>query len=177
MLEALSLKGKVAVVTGGGTGIGKAIALSMARAGADIAVAGRRLASIEETVAEARGIGRRAIAIPTDITISEQVDSLIAGVSSELGRLDILVNSAGVIKELFNRSLLETTDEQWRRGLDGELNGTFFCSRAAGQLMMQQRSGKIINLGSLSGMTGLTTTAIYGVAKAAVKLFSGRWKS
>jgi len=176
MLKELSLEGKVAIVTGGGTGIGKAIALGLAKAGADIVVAARRLTPLEETVTEIRGTGRRALTIPTDVTNSEQVNNLIEGTVSEFGRLDILVNCAGAIKEFFNISPLEMTDEQWRKGLDGELTGTFFCSRAASKPMMKQNSGKIINMGSLSGLVGLTTTAVYGVAKAGIieltKLFA-----
>jgi len=176
MLDKLSLKGKVAVVTGGGTGIGKAIALGMAKAGADIVVAARRLPPLEETVTEVKEAGRRAIAIPTDVTNSEQVNNMVEKTVSEFGRLDILVNCAGAIKEFFNISPLEMTDEQWRRGLDSELTGTFFCARAASKPMMKQNSGKIINLGSLSGLVGLTTTAVYGVAKAGIieltKLFA-----
>jgi len=176
MFEKFSLEGKVAVVTGGGTGIGKAIALNMAKVGANIVVAARRLTPLEETKAEIEDIGRNAMAIQTDVTNSEQVNNLMEETASEFGRLDILVNSAGAIKEFFNISLLEMTDEQWRRGLDSELTGTFYCSRAAGKLLMKQHSGKIINMSSLSGMVGLTTTAVYGVAKAGIieltKLFA-----
>lgn len=168
MLEKLNLEGKVAIVTGGGTGIGKAIALDMAKAGADLVVAARRLAPLEETVAEIEENGGRAIAISTDVTKSEQVDNMVEKTLSEFGRVNILVNNAGAIKEFFNIPLLEITDEQWRRGLDSELTGSFFCSRAVGKLIMKQNEGKIINISSLAGMTGLVNTPIYGVAKASI---------
>src|SRR4030042_4631534 len=98
ILEKFSLDGKVAIITGGGTNLGKAMCHALARAGADIVVAGRTLETIEKTASEVRRIGRKGIAVPTDVTDSRQVDHLIAVTLQELGKVDILVNNAGVAR-------------------------------------------------------------------------------
>ena len=113
MLESLSLDGKVVVVTGGGTGLGRAMGRHLARAGADIVIAGRRPGPIEEAAEEFTSMGRRALAIPTDVTDSSQVDALIARAIARLGRVDVLVNNAGGGGG-GGKQLWEITDEEWR---------------------------------------------------------------
>ena len=143
------LDGRVAVVTGGGTGLGRAMALAMANAGADVVVGARRPGPIEGTADLVRGLGRRALAVPTDVTDSAQADRLIAAALSELGRLDILVNNAGIDRSTPSRKpFLEITDEEWRRGIDINLSGAFFCARAAARVMVEQRRGVILNIAS-----------------------------
>src|SRR3954462_5272040 len=113
MLEKLGLDGKVAVVTGGGTGLGRAMALAFAGAGADVVVGARRTGPIEETAELVRGLGRRALAVPTDVTDSKQADRLIQATLDEFGKVDILVNNAGIDRATPSRKpFLEITDEE-----------------------------------------------------------------
>ncbi len=168
-METLRLDGKVAVITGGGTGLGRAMALAMARAGADVAVGARRPGPIEETAGLVRAEGRRALAIPTDVTDSAQADRLIGTTVAELGRLDILVNNAGIDRATpYRKPLVEITDEEWRRGIDINLSGAFYCARAAARHMIQRRSGVILNISSGWGFRGGRDNFMYACAKGGV---------
>jgi len=163
-----TLKGKVAVVTGGGTGIGKTISLRLADEGCDIVVAARRIGPIEQTASEIRDIGPRALAIPCDVTDSAQCDNLIDRTLSEFGRFDILVNNAGIVRDEQQKSLWEITDEEWHLGIDTNLGSVFFCSRPALKHFVKQNSGKIINIASASGLRGFRNSYMYATAKAGV---------
>ena len=166
VLESLSLKGKVAIITGGGTGLGKAMTLAMARAGADIVVAARRPGPLEETADEVRALGRRALGVSTDVTDSRQVNDMVERTYAEFGKIDVLVNNAGL--DVVFRPITEITDEEWRHGIDTNLTGAFYCSRAAVKFMQAQKSGKIINISSGFGFRGGRNYYIYGAAKAGV---------
>jgi len=167
VLEALSLEGAVAVVTGGGSGLGRAMALAMARAGADIVVAGRRAGPLEETAAVARETGRRALAIPTDVTDSAQVYGLVRTARAELGKVDVLLNNAGMVADQGGVPIWDITDEEWRAVMDANLTGAFYCSRAVAKGMVEMGRGKIINVSSGFGLRGGRDNYMYACAKGA----------
>lgn len=163
-----SLEGKVAIVTGGGTGIGKGIALALAREGASIAVAARRAGPIEQTAKEVSDLGGRGLAIPTDVTDSQQVNRLVERTIAEMGRIDILVNNAGLVRGERLKPIWDITDEEWRLGIDTNLSGTFFGCRAVGKHFVAQRSGKVINVASIIGLKGMGNNFMYCCAKGGV---------
>ncbi len=163
-----TLKGKVVVITGGGTGLGKTMALRLADEGCDVVVAARRVAAIEETAAEVRDIGPRALAIPCDVTDSAQCNNLIAQTVSELGRLDILINNAGIVRDQAFHQLWEITDEEWHLGIDTNLSSVFYCCRPALKHFVEQNRGKIISIASGNGIRGQRGDFMYGTAKAGV---------
>ncbi|MEC8891366.1 MAG: SDR family NAD(P)-dependent oxidoreductase, partial [Chloroflexota bacterium] len=141
MLEALSLNGKTVVITGGGTGLGKEMTLAMARAGADLVIAARRLAPIEEVAQQVRAIGRKAEAVTTDATDTESVRSLFKHAIKEFGKVDILFNNAGIVREDGPKPIWEITDESWKIGIDVNLSTAFYCSRAISKHMADRGSG------------------------------------
>ena len=158
------LEGQVAVVTGGGRGIGRAIALSLAAGGADVAVAvSRDVAAAEEVACGVRALGRRSLARQTDVADGAQAEALIAAAVEELGRIDILVNNAGITRDAL---LMRMSDEDWDAVLDVNLKGTFNCTRSALKRMVRQRSGRIVNVTSVMGVTGNGGQGNYSASKA-----------
>ena len=178
MLQQFSLEGKSAVVTGGGSGLGKAIALALGRAGADVAIAGRRPGLIGEAAEEVRRSGRRAVAIPTDITDSRQVNSLIEKAIAEFGKIDILVNNAGIAKGVDPEGfdpltkamppIWDVTDEEFAYSVNTNLSGAFYCCRAVSRHMTDRKSGKVINISSMAALRSPKGNYAYSVAKAGV---------
>ena len=166
-MNAFDLSGSVAVVTGAGSGLGKAIAKALAQHGADVAVTELpgKTALAEETVGEVRELGRRGQAIPLDVTDLGSIDALVPAVVGSLGRLDILVNNAGLN---IQRQALEVTEEDWDRVLDVNLKGLFFCSQAAGRHMVEHGGGRIVNIASQMGLVGYWRRAAYCSSKAGV---------
>ncbi|QAA34187.1 3-oxoacyl-[acyl-carrier-protein] reductase [Clostridium manihotivorum] len=158
------LKGKTAVITGGSRGIGKAIALKLAEMGANIVV-NYRSSSIEEVLNEIRALGVNAIGVQGDISNSEDADKLIKTAHSEFGSVDILVNNAGITKDGL---LMRMKDADFDSVINTNLKGTFNTIRSASSIMMKQRSGKIINLTSVVGITGNAGQANYASSKAGV---------
>jgi 2-deoxy-D-gluconate 3-dehydrogenase len=160
-----ALAGTVAVVTGASRGIGRAIALAYAEAGADLALAARSKPDLEETARLAQQRGRRAIVVPTDVTVYAEVEALVERAVAELGRLDVVVNNAGVAKVA---PLAETSVEDWRWMLDTNLTGVFNGCRAAAPHLIRQKRGKVVNVASVLGAVGLPGYAIYSATKGGV---------
>jgi NAD(P)-dependent dehydrogenase (short-subunit alcohol dehydrogenase family) len=165
MDASLSLAGKVSVVTGGGRGIGRAIAVAYAGAGASVAVIGRDAEKLEAAAAEISAAGGTSLPIAADLTDVATIPGIFDRVRSELGALDILVNSAGV--QLTGPSL-EVTEETWDATLDANLKALFFCCQAAGRHFAAQGRGKIINLGSTFALVGFPEFAAYCASKGGV---------
>ncbi|MGC9396406.1 MAG: 3-oxoacyl-[acyl-carrier-protein] reductase [Anaerolineae bacterium] len=162
----LTLEGKVALVTGGSRGIGRAIALELARQGADVAVNYVRNAeAATQVVAEIVDLGRRAVALPADVGYFDQAATLVGTTVNVLGRLDILVNNAGIARDTL---LLRMQEEDWDEVLRVNLKGAFNTSKAAVRLMVRQRAGRIISVSSVSGLMGQVGQANYSASKAGV---------
>lgn len=160
----------MALVTGATTGLGRAEALALARAGRDVAVhAHRNLAAAEATAAACREAGVRALVVQGDLTRADDVRRVVGEVVAATGRLDILVNNAGRIHPDMNAPLLELTEENWNRMLAGHLTATFLCIKHTGPHMVARRWGRIVNTSSIHGRVGgRATLGHYGAAKAGV---------
>ena len=197
MLKEYSLEGKKALVTGGSTGIGRGIALVLAEAGADVAVAARTMKNVEAAAADIRALGKRGIAIQCDVSDSDQVNAMVASATDEFGRIDILVNNAGVggvgvgpiaplpeappteltaQSENLSRDLKKKnpplTDESWHRVMDTNVSSVFYACRAVGTQMMERRQGKIINVSSNSAILASPFGAPYDTSKAAMNMLT-----
>jgi 2-deoxy-D-gluconate 3-dehydrogenase len=160
-----TLTGKKTIVTGASTGIGKGIALAMADAGADVLVTSRTLAKAEPVAAEIRAMGRQAVAYELDVRQVANIDAMMATAQAEFGRIDVLVNNAGInIIEL----AFDVTEAHWDDVQDTNLRGLFFCCQRAGQIMRDQGGGKIINIGSQMGSVGGFNRAAYCASKGGV---------
>ena len=149
-LEKLKLDGRVAVVTGGGQGIGAACAQALGEAGAKVVIAELQPDRAESCAAELANLGIDAEAAPLDVTKSADVDKVAAQIVGKHGRVDILVNNAGVAKSDVRAE--DTSDEHWRFHMDVNVDGLFWCCRAFGRQMLQQGNGSIVNIGSMSGL-------------------------
>ena len=159
-----ALDGTVALVTGGSRGIGRAICIALAAAGAAVAVGYQsRRDAAEQVVAEIAATGGTALAVRGDVSARPEADALVAAALERFGRLDVLVNNAGVVRDGL---LLRMGDEAWREVLAADLDGAFYCLRAAAKVMLRQRSGRIINIASVAGTVGNAGQANYSAAKA-----------
>lgn len=170
-MERFALKGKSAVVTGAGRGLGKQMALALAKAGANVVVAARTQAQIDETAREinALGEGQRAVALATDVRDPEQVERLVARCVEEFGRIDIMVNNAGIgDARAALKAVWEISDSDWRDSVDVNLSSSFYGARAAAKRMVEQGGGVIINVSSGTATRGYATDMAYGAAKAGV---------
>ena len=165
ILDRFSLSGKVAVVTGSGRGIGRGIALAFAEAGADVVCTARTASQIEATAAEIRVLGRKALAIPCDVTDGQQVESMVARTIQEFGRIDVLVNNAGA--GTF-RKAMKLSERAFEFNLRQNLLSTFLCSKAVARVMLEQKTGSIVNISSRQSQIPSVGQIAYGAAKAGI---------
>lgn len=172
-----ALTDKVAVVTGGGQGIGLAIAVGMAKAGADVVVTSRNQANIEKAAEQIRGIGRRSLAIQCDVAEREQIQNVVKLTMDEFGRIDILVNNAGISPLVQPAETI--TDEQWDYILRVNMEGAANFCRYVGEIMVRQKSGSIVNIASIGGPVAIPLLAPYCQSKAALvgltKVLAAEW--
>ncbi len=160
------LNGKVAIVTGAGRGIGRAIALQFAEHGAKVVINYRSsIAQVEELLEKIKEAGGEAIAVQADISKEEEAKNLIEEAVKHFGKLDVIVNNAGITKD---NLLMRISEEDFDNVIDINLKGTFFCTKFASKVMLKQKSGKIINISSVVGLTGNIGQANYAASKAGV---------
>lgn len=162
-LPDFSLKDKIAIVTGAKRGIGKAIAVTFAEAGADVVVCGRTLTELEEVTGEIQALGRRSLALKTDVTMKNEVTSLVERTIKDFGTIDILVNNAVVYT---GGPLVELSEGDWDNSLDIGLKGFYLCSQAVARVMMEKRRGSIINMSSTAGIRPTGWQGAYSIIKA-----------
>jgi len=160
---------KVALITGAGQGIGKAIALAFAREGAIVAVSDINLETASTTVQEIVAMGEKALAVAVDVSQKDQVNGMIREVITNFGKIDVLVNNAGVQTET---PFLELSEEEWDRIVDVNLKGTFICAQLAAQQMVEQGSGKIINISSIHQFIPRSNIAHYAASKGGVMMLT-----
>lgn len=160
------LSGRVALVTGAGRGLGRTMAIALAAAGADVAVTSRTASEIESLAEEIRGLGRRAVAIPCDVTDETHCQAAVARTTAVLGGLDVLVNNAGINTR---KPVLELSHAEFARVLTTNLHGYFLMAQAAGRVLVDQRRGKVINISSIFGRVGMASQAAYASSKGAIE--------
>jgi NAD(P)-dependent dehydrogenase (short-subunit alcohol dehydrogenase family) len=166
MINIFDLTGKVALVVGGHGGLGKAIALSLADAGADVAVASRNLDSLKAVAREIETKGRKSLAVKVDVVDAKQVNAMVETIMKTFPRIDILVNAAGLA---IRKPADSFPIDEWQQVMDINTRGTFLCCQAVGRIMIKQKSGKIINVSSVRGRYGLPAGyAAYCPSKGAV---------
>lgn len=168
-MELFDLSGKTALVVGGGSGLGSAMAAGLAEAGAQVVVTGRNAVKLMNTVNRIKDNNGAASSFVMDILNTGSVDTTVDLIAKKFGSIDILVNSAGVH---LKKPTLDVTDDEWNSVLDTNLTGTFRVSRAVGRKMVEQKRGKIINIASLGSTVALTDAAAYTASKAAVVLLT-----
>jgi NAD(P)-dependent dehydrogenase (short-subunit alcohol dehydrogenase family) len=161
-----ALEGTTAIVTGAGRGIGRAIAIAFAEHGADVAVASRTLPELEAVAADVRALGRRALVVPTDVTEEAAVRALVGTTVAELGRLDVMVNNAGVAP--FLETFMDTRPDGFEKYFRANFESVVYGTRAAGEVLLGQGSGCVLNLASIDGYMAEAALAYYNAAKAAV---------
>jgi 3-oxoacyl-[acyl-carrier protein] reductase len=161
----MKLEGKVALITGAGSGIGEGCALIFAGEGADIAVNDIDLAAAETTAAAVRKMGRRAIAVKADVANAAEVEAMVDRTIKELGGVNILINNAGLS---LGGPIIEEKLENWDRMINVVLRGTYLCTRFAGRWMVAHKTGKVVNISSIQGLLGGSGMSSYIAAKAAV---------
>ena len=169
VLELFSLKGKTAIVTGGGRGLGAQIAQGFAEAGANVVLCSRKVEACEEVAAGLEKLGVQALALACDVTKPEDIANVVAQTITTFGRIDILVNNSGAS---WGTPAIDMPYEAWQKVFDVNVNGTFLFSQAVGKIMLEQKSGKIINIASIAGLGGtlpaFMDTIAYNASKGAV---------
>lgn len=165
MPEEKELTGQVAVVTGASGGIGKAVALELGRRGADMALLARSQGRLEEVAAQIQDLGNKALVIPTDVSSSESVQAAVKSVQSELGRVDILVNNAGITRD---NLIMRMGEDDWDSVIDTNLKSVFLFCKSLARLFLKQKSGRIINITSVVGLTGNPGQSNYAASKGGI---------
>lgn len=161
--DLFNLEGKIAVVTGASRGLGKAIAIGLAKAGADVIVTD--VLDTSETVREIKEIKRESIGLKVDVSDKKDVDAMVKKIQNKFDKIDILVNNAGI---LLTGNAEDLDKEDWDKVLQINLTGQFLCAQAVGRQMIKQKSGKIINISSIAGLFGYASSACYSASKAGV---------
>ncbi|MFV9511314.1 SDR family NAD(P)-dependent oxidoreductase [Tepidibacillus sp. LV47] len=164
-MDLFNLEGKVAIVTGSGKGIGKAMALGLADAGADVVVVARTQSDIDQTVLEIEQKGRKAIGISTDVKKKEEIEKMVEQTLHTFGKIDILINNAGMN---IRTPALEVPEEEWELIVQTNMKSVFLASQAVGKHMVEQRHGSIINISSVAGHVALRTGVAYAATKAGI---------
>ena len=161
----MRLEGKIAIVTGAASGIGRGIALRFAKEGVNVVVADVNLDGAKEVAKEIEKLGRKALALKVDVSSSGDVDQMVKTTIEKFGKLDILVNNAGVI---VMKPIVDMTEDDWDRVLDVNLKGVFLCTKRAVPEMLKQRKGKIINITSVAGQVGYANSSAYCASKGGI---------
>jgi NAD(P)-dependent dehydrogenase (short-subunit alcohol dehydrogenase family) len=167
--DLFNLHGRVAVVVGGSTGLGHAIALGLAGAGADVVASSRRLAPVENTAAEIEGLGRRTLRFQSDVTSRDSIQALHDAVMKKFGKVDILVNAAGITQK---GPTLDVEEADWSRVIETNLTGTLRACQIFGKTMVKAGYGRIVNIASLTSFVGFYRVAAYAASKGAVASFT-----
>ena len=162
----MKLEGKVALVTGSSRGVGKAVALGFAASGADVVINyTSNQSAADSVVSEIQSMGRSAVAVKADVAVKTDVERLVNTAAETYGKLDVLVNNAGFTRPAM---MIKMSEDQWDQVVDIHLKGAFMCSQAAGRLMKEQNSGKIINVTSVAGIVGTVGQINYSAAKGGI---------
>ena len=167
--DKFNLENKGAIVTGAGRGLGKEMAIALAEAGADVVLASRTEEELEAVAKKIQGLGRRALAIPTDVTKQVEVQRMAEKAVEELGKIDILVNNSGT---LIQRKFLDYTVEDWDKLINTNFRSMFYCTQAIGKFMVEQKSGKIINMSSKNALQPRPKCVVYDSTKGAIITFT-----
>jgi NAD(P)-dependent dehydrogenase (short-subunit alcohol dehydrogenase family) len=169
MTDIFSLQGKKAFVSGASRGLGREMALTLAEAGADVALASRNIEALNETAALIQKMGREALVCPMDISKLDEIEKAVSKAIRGFGRIDILINNSGIAGE---SPVIDMTPEKWDRVMDVNLKGHIFCTKAVGRNMIENRHGKIINIASIVGIIPVIYNSPYAAAKAGLILFT-----
>jgi 3-oxoacyl-[acyl-carrier protein] reductase len=156
----MKFKEKIAIVTGGSKGLGKVIAKQLVQEGASVVINGRDMNALEEAVQEIKAFGKQVSAIQTDVSVSEDVNAMVAQVVKKYERIDILINNAAIFAE--SVLIMDLEEEEWDRVMTTNLKGVFLCSKAVTKQMIKQKSGKIVNMTSFTGKTGRVVYSNFG---------------
>tara|TARA_A100001037_G_C15147149_1_gene636876 strand:+ start:1750 stop:2562 length:813 start_codon:yes stop_codon:yes gene_type:complete len=168
MLDGLSLNGKTVLITGGGTGLGLEMVKFLSRAGADICVAGRRIEPLQVAVQQVNANGQKGLAVPTDVSDSDQVKHMTEQCLTEFGKIDVLINNAALVADNVVKPIWEIEDDEWQMAIDVNLSGAFYCSREVAKHMADRGSGKIINTASGFGLRGGKDIYMYCCTKGGI---------
>lgn len=169
MKESIDLRGKIAIVTGASSGIGRAIALILASAGSAVVLAARRIERLKELAKEIEKMGQKALPLKVDVTVKEDIQKMVAETMAKFGKVDILVNNAGVLEF---KNFLDIDEASWDKILNVNLRGYFWAAQEVAKQMVKKRYGKIINIASIAGLAAFPQIAVYNTSKAGVILLT-----